>query len=192
MWGDGKVEKEFPKTCPECNGLGGTWYGKCSRGDTYCINDWGDRCYCGAPRLAGSMWQSSKCSKCNGTTIIKEKKSFDCTACKGKGKWTVTVPKYKTCSSCSGSGKKSQRLQCPDCSGTGNILGDVNGDGVVNGKDRLLLTRWLAKWPEALAEGINEAAADVNCDGKINGQDRLILTRHLARWTEYATLPYIK
>ena len=72
------------------------------------------------------------------------------------------------------------------------IIGDVNGDGVVNGKDRLLLTRWLAKWPEALAEGINEAAADVNCDGKINGQDRLILTRHLARWTEYATLPYIK
>ena len=70
------------------------------------------------------------------------------------------------------------------------IIGDINGDGVVNGRDRLLLTRWLAKWPEALAEGINEAAADVNCDGKINGQDRLILTRYLARWEEYKTLPY--
>ena len=60
----------------------------------------------------------------------------------------------------------------------------------MNGRDRLLLTRWLAKWQEALAEGINEAAADVNCDGKINGQDRLILTRYLARWEEYKTLPY--
>ncbi len=72
------------------------------------------------------------------------------------------------------------------------LIGDVNGDGVVNGKDRLLLTRWLANWPEAIAEGINEAAADVNCDGKVNGLDRLILTRHLARWEEYATLPYTK
>ena len=70
------------------------------------------------------------------------------------------------------------------------IIGDINGDGVVNGRDRLLLTRWLAKWPEALTEGINEAAADVNCDGKVNGQDRLILTRYLARWEEYKTLPY--
>ena len=72
------------------------------------------------------------------------------------------------------------------------LIGDVNGDGTVNALDRLLLTRWLAKWPEALAAGINEAAADVNCDGKVNSLDRLILTRHLAHWEEYATLPYIK
>ncbi len=72
------------------------------------------------------------------------------------------------------------------------LIGDVNGDGTVNSLDRLLLTRWLAKWPEALAAGINEAAADVNCDGKVNSLDRLILARHLARWEEYATLPYIK
>ena len=72
------------------------------------------------------------------------------------------------------------------------LLGDVNGDGIVNNYDRLLLTRWLAKWPEALEKGIIEAAADVNCDGKINNLDRLILTRHLAHWEEYATLPYTK
>ena len=70
------------------------------------------------------------------------------------------------------------------------LLGDVNGDGIVNNYDRLLLTRWLAKWPEALGKGIIEAAADVNCDGKVNNLDRLILTRHLAHWAEYATLPY--
>ncbi len=72
------------------------------------------------------------------------------------------------------------------------LLGDVNGDGIVNNYDRLLLTRWLAKWPEALEKGIIEAAADVNCDGKVNNLDRLILTRHLAHWAEYATLPYTK
>ena len=70
------------------------------------------------------------------------------------------------------------------------LLGDVNGDGIVNNYDRLLLTRWLAKWPEALEKGIIEAAADVNCDGKVNNLDRLILTRHLAHWAEYSTLPY--
>ena len=72
------------------------------------------------------------------------------------------------------------------------LLGDVNGDGIVNNYDRLLLTRWLAKWPEALEKGIIEAAADVNCDGKVNNLDRLILTRHLAHWAEYSTLPYTK
>lgn len=72
------------------------------------------------------------------------------------------------------------------------IIGDINGDGVVNAKDRLLLSRFLAKWQEAVAEGINEAAADVNSDGKINNLDRLVLARHLAHWEEYKTLPYTK
>ena len=69
--------------------------------------------------------------------------------------------------------------------------GDVSGDGTVNGYDRLLLTRWLAKWREVLDGGIDETAADINCDGKINGLDRLILTRYLAHWEDY-DLPYIK
>ena len=72
------------------------------------------------------------------------------------------------------------------------LLGDVNNDGEVNNYDRLLLTRWLAKWSEVLEKGINETAADVNCDGKVNNLDRLILIRHLAHWEEYAYLPYTK
>ena len=70
-----------------------------------------------------------------------------------------------------------------------NVLpGDVNGDGVVNAKDRLHLARWIAKWSEYLEMGINEANADLNGDGKVNAQDRLILARHLAHWAGYETL----
>lgn len=65
------------------------------------------------------------------------------------------------------------------------LLGDVNGDGRVNGQDRLLLTRWLAKWADALAEGIDEDAADIDDDGKVTGHDRLLLTRYLAHWPGY-------
>ncbi len=68
------------------------------------------------------------------------------------------------------------------------IIGDVNGDGNVNNYDRLLLSRWLAKWPEAVEQGIIEVAADVNCDGKVNNLDRVILSRHLAHWQGYETL----
>jgi len=70
------------------------------------------------------------------------------------------------------------------------LYGDVNGDGTVNNKDRLVLTRYLAKWTDYPEEIINMAAADVNGDGKVNNLDRLILTRHLAKWTGYEELPY--
>ena len=70
------------------------------------------------------------------------------------------------------------------------LYGDVNGDGTVNNKDRLVLTRYLAKWTDYPEKIINMAAADVNADGKVNNLDRLILTRHLAKWTGYEELPY--
>ena len=65
-------------------------------------------------------------------------------------------------------------------------FGDANGDGLVNAKDRMLLTRYLAKWSGY--EDINMTAADVNNDGAINAKDRMILTRHLAKWQGYETL----
>ncbi len=68
------------------------------------------------------------------------------------------------------------------------LYGDINGDGKVNNLDRLLLSRWLAKWKTALDEGISGDAADVNGDGKVNNLDRLVLARHLARWAGYETL----
>ena len=71
-----------------------------------------------------------------------------------------------------------------------SIPGDVNGDGKVNPQDRVILTRYLAKWKGY--ENIDMSAADVNGDGKVNAQDRVILTRHLAKWKGYETLPYTK
>lgn len=71
------------------------------------------------------------------------------------------------------------------------LIGDVNGDGVVNNLDRLTLARCLANWPDYPRDSIIEAAADVNCDGIVNNLDRLILSRYLADWPEYSTLPYI-
>lgn len=68
------------------------------------------------------------------------------------------------------------------------IIGDVNRDGRVNTQDRLILTRYLAKWTGY--DEIDETAADVNGDGRVNTQDRLILTRFLAKWSGYETLPY--
>ena len=70
---------------------------------------------------------------------------------------------------------------------THTILGDVNGDGVVDGRDRMTLARYLADWD---GYTIDEAAADVNEDGVVDGRDRMILARHLADWDGYETLPY--
>ena len=70
------------------------------------------------------------------------------------------------------------------------MYGDVNGDGKVNSLDRLVLSRWIAKWPDYIANGIDTRAADLNRDGRVNGKDRLILTRYLAKWPDYTVLPH--
>ncbi len=71
-----------------------------------------------------------------------------------------------------------------------SVLGDVNNDNEVNAKDRMMLTRYLAKWTGY--ENIDMTAADVNNDGEVNAKDRMILTRHLAKWQGYETLPFDK
>lgn len=68
------------------------------------------------------------------------------------------------------------------------LVGDVNNDGRVNAQDRMILTRYLAKWTGYTEDKINIAASDVNGDGRVNAQDRMILTRYLAKWTGYETL----
>ena len=71
-----------------------------------------------------------------------------------------------------------------------SALGDINNDSEVNAKDRMMLTRYLAKWSGY--ENIDMTAADVNNDGDVNAKDRMILTRHLAKWQGYETLPFDK
>ena len=67
------------------------------------------------------------------------------------------------------------------------VWGDVDGDGELKAKDRIYLTRHLARWSDYTE--INTKAADLNLDGKVNAKDRIILTRHLAKWSDYKTLP---
>ena len=71
-----------------------------------------------------------------------------------------------------------------------SVLGDINNDSEVNAKDRMMLTRHLAKWTGY--ENIDMTAADVNNDGEVNAKDRMVLTRHLAKWQGYETLPFDK
>lgn len=57
------------------------------------------------------------------------------------------------------------------------IPGDVNDDGVVNGKDVTLIRRYNAGGYDV---SINEATADVNDDGVINGKDVTLIRRYNA------------
>ena len=72
------------------------------------------------------------------------------------------------------------------------LYGDVNGDGVVNAKDRTYLARYLTEWTGYDESTVNVANADVNVDGVVNAKDRTILARYLTEWTGYETLPYVK
>lgn len=61
---------------------------------------------------------------------------------------------------------------------TAGMLGDVNGDGEINGKDTILLSQHLAGWDVT----IDLRTADVNHDGKVDGKDQILLSQHLAGW----------
>lgn len=63
------------------------------------------------------------------------------------------------------------------------LIGDINGDGKVTSKDRIILARYLDKW-EGYETLDNELAADVNGDGKVTSKDRIILSRYLDGWGE--------
>lgn len=58
------------------------------------------------------------------------------------------------------------------------IPGDVNGDGIVSGKDVTLIRRYNA----GIDVEINTLAADVNSDGVINGKDVTLIRRYQAGW----------
>ncbi len=58
------------------------------------------------------------------------------------------------------------------------LVGDCNNDGEVNASDRILLSRYLAKW-NGYTEPYN---ADIDKDGAVTQIDRIILSRYLAGW----------
>lgn len=68
------------------------------------------------------------------------------------------------------------------------LSGDVNTDGVVDGRDLIRLKKYLSGETELNKE--QKANADVNQDGTVNEDDTTILTKHLAEAEGYETLPY--
>ena len=61
-------------------------------------------------------------------------------------------------------------------------MGDINKDGVINGKDVVLLRQYVAGWPTAVLDSSQMAAADVTGDGVINGKDIVKIRQFIAGW----------
>ncbi|URZ07664.1 cellulase family glycosylhydrolase [Clostridium felsineum] len=59
--------------------------------------------------------------------------------------------------------------------GTSVLSGDVNNDGVVNGRDVMILTQYIA----GKNVTIDTKAADLNKDGTINGRDLMLLRQYI-------------
>ncbi len=57
------------------------------------------------------------------------------------------------------------------------ILGDVDGNGIINGLDSLALKKYLAKWNNPIVK----QNTDTDKNGKINGLDSLLIKKHLAK-----------
>ncbi|TYQ16748.1 UNVERIFIED_CONTAM: dockerin type I repeat protein [Acetivibrio alkalicellulosi] len=59
------------------------------------------------------------------------------------------------------------------------IVGDLNGDGIVNSIDYVLMRRYILEIVSSLPVKDELVAADLNLDGKINSNDYVILKRYL-------------
>ena len=62
------------------------------------------------------------------------------------------------------------------------MIGDVNGDGKVNGADAGLLSRYTSGWDGYEVKIKDMKAADINGDGKVNGADAGLLSRYTSGW----------
>lgn len=65
------------------------------------------------------------------------------------------------------------------------LLGDVDQNGRVETKDKVLLSRYLAKWQ--IDEIFSKKATDFNNDGDITAAEAVVIARYLAKWQN---LPY--
>ena len=66
------------------------------------------------------------------------------------------------------------------------IFGDANGDKTVNGKDVLLLRKYLTYFDDktGLSSVTVYPGADANNDGEINGRDLLLLRKYMANYDD--------
>lgn len=61
-----------------------------------------------------------------------------------------------------------------------SVIGDLNNDALIDARDMILLTRYVADW----GISIREELADVNGDGKIDAKDVIHMIRYLSGWGE--------
>ena len=65
------------------------------------------------------------------------------------------------------------------------LVGDVNGNGVVNSADFTILSRYVSGWSGYADKIKNMDAADLNQNGTVNSADFTILSRYVSGWTGY-------
>ena len=118
-------------------------------------------------------WGAAGDSKKNGNLV---KLTFKISANTGEGEYPITL----TCEDCSNQNDQDVKYQITSgkVSINNKMIGDVNGDGKINGKDATLLMKYLAEWDVT----IDKSTSDVNKDGKINGKDATLLMKYLAEW----------
>lgn len=64
------------------------------------------------------------------------------------------------------------------------VYGDANGDGVVNGKDVVLLRKYIANYnyDTGASSVVVSAGADANGDGFVNGKDVVLMRKYMANY----------
>ena len=66
------------------------------------------------------------------------------------------------------------------------FVGDVNGDGNINGKDVIFLRKYFADLDDSTGLSSVEitAGADANSDGKVDGRDLILLRKYMAYYND--------
>ena len=66
------------------------------------------------------------------------------------------------------------------------LWGDVNGDGVINGKDVMVLSRYLAAYNDETGTSsvTIQPGADAYTDGVVNGKDLMLISRYMAAYND--------
>ena len=65
------------------------------------------------------------------------------------------------------------------------LCGDLDGNGVVDNRDAVILDRYIAGWESYGAYIVDMIAADLNQDGEITNRDAMIIDRYAAGWNGY-------
>lgn len=169
----------FYYECEDCHRImtfeEGTRLNSAGAQSTACVHDHGEWTEEKAPSCTDGV-SVRKCTKCGKTLEARTVAAKDPDA-HDFGEWTQTkAPTYtekgeekRTCKNC-------EHFEVREIAEKAYIPGDLNGDGVVNMQDVVLLRQYIVGGYEV---EINILAADVNEDGKINMQDVVLMRQYI-------------